>query len=258
MQPDLRACHTHSFLKAIGVREPAALTGAVDAGCDPAFLESHLAQSHHLLAALKLSTACWLVADETATRRKTESARWWQVPTVAGGGPFEIAVARGQLAQYLDLCADFHFTRIECAQGFTDMPLDPADVVRMAGDRALDVQFELGRKCAPAFGARSVEELIQQGGRWLDAGARELVVKAAKITCGLAERLVESFGIQLVIFEASNKPGQFALLDHFGPQVRLAGVRLKDVLLVETYRRGLHADAFTRENLTSRTAQAET
>jgi len=42
---------------------------------------------------------------------------------------------------------------------------------------------------------------------------------------------------------------QFALLDHFGPRVRLCNVRLEELLRVEIYRRGLHSDAFCKENL---------
>jgi phosphosulfolactate synthase len=44
-----------------------------------------------------------------------------------------------------------------------------------------------------------------------------------------------------VTFEAPNKASQFALLDHFGPAVRLSNVRLEELLRVEIYRRGLHS-----------------
>ena len=53
----------------------------------------------------------------------------------------------------------------------------------------------------------------------------------------------------MITFEAPNKPSQFALLDHFGPRVRLCNVRLEELLRVEIYRRGLHSDAFGKENL---------
>jgi phosphosulfolactate synthase len=52
-----------------------------------------------------------------------------------------------------------------------------------------------------------------------------------------------------VMFEAPTKPSQFALIDHFGPQVRLCNVRLEELLRVEIYRRGLHSDSFCRDNL---------
>ena len=103
---------------------------------------------------------------------------------------------------------------------------------------------------------------LRDGCRWLDAGARELVVEARESAKGvglfdeagnfspaLADRFAKEFGLDTVTFEAPNKPSQFALLDHFGPEVRLCNVRLEELLRVEIYRRGLHSDAFCRENL---------
>jgi phosphosulfolactate synthase len=66
---------------------------------------------------------------------------------------------------------------------------------------------------------------------------------------GFADRFAREFGHKVVIFEAPNKPSQFALLDHFGPEVHLCNVRIEEVLRVEIYRRGLHSDAFAKPNL---------
>jgi phosphosulfolactate synthase len=194
----------------------------------------------------------------------------YRVPTVTGGGPFEVAVAQDRLAQYLDLCADIGFTRIECGEGFTDMPLSAREVMGMAGRRGLEVQFELGKKHGGAFSSDITGQLIAQGRRWLDAGARELVVEARESAKGvglfddagnfsgtLADRFANEFGLDMVTFEAPNKPSQFALLDHFGPQVRLCNVRLEELLRVEIYRRGLHSDAFCRDNLRPRPVTEE-
>ena len=253
---------THSYLKLIGVRSLPPLISPFDPGYDPATLESHLEQSAHLMAILKISMACWIIANELATRRKVAAAARHSVPTVTGGGPFEIAVAQHRLADYLDLCCDVGFTRIECGEGFTDMPLAPREVVAMAGERGLDVQFELGKKHTGAFASNTVDQLIGQGKRWLDAGARELVVEARESAQAvglfdengafngvLADRFAREFGLDTVTFEAPTKPSQFALLDHFGPAVRLCNVRLEELLRVEIYRRGLHSDAFGKDNL---------
>ena len=256
---------TRDYLSAIGVPELPALTSPFDPGYDPATLEGHLAQSHHLMAILKISMACWLVADEAVTRRKIAAARDYGVPTVTGGGPFEIAVAQGCLPEYLDLCADVGVTRIECGEGFTDMPLAPGEVIGMARERGLEVQFELGKKHDGAFSGDIVTGLIEQGRRWLDAGALEVVVEARESAKGVgvfddegtfnarqADRFAEAFGLATVMFEAPNKPSQFALLNHFGREVRLSNVRLEELLRVEIYRRGLHSDAFGHERLKPR------
>ena len=81
--------------------------------------------------------ACWQVCNEQVTRWKVAACKHHNVPTVTGGGPFEVAVQQGQLPLYLDLVADFGFTRIEAGEGFTDMPLAPQHVVRLADERGL-------------------------------------------------------------------------------------------------------------------------
>jgi len=260
--PRTRGKHTADYLQLIGVRELPPLISPFDPGYDPVTLESHLEQSGHLMVILKISMACWMVANEVATRRKVAAARHCHVPTVTGGGPFEVAVAQERLPEYLDLCADIGFNRIESGCGFTDMPLGAPEVVKMAAQRGLDVQFELGKKHMGAFNTDVVTELLVQGHEWLDAGAMELVVEARESAKGvglfdedgnfdgaLADRFAREFSLPLLMFEAPNKPSQFALLDHFGPEVRLCNVRLEEVLRVEIYRRGLHSDAFSKERL---------
>lgn len=254
--------HTADYLDLIGVRKLVPATSPFDPGYDPVTLESHLAQSHHLMSLLKISMACWMIADEKSTRQKIKAARKYQVPTTTGGGPFEVAMAQGQLEPYLDLCADIGVDRIECGEGFTDPDLNPKKIVKMAGARGLDVQFELGKKHDGAFTSDMVQALIDQGKEWLDAGAVQLVVEGRESAKGVglfdddgnfngafADRFASTFGHELVIFEAPNKPSQFALLDHFGPEVHLCNVRLEEVLRVEIYRRGLHSDAFAKDNL---------
>ena len=65
----------------------------------------------------------------------------------------------------------------------------------------------------------------------------------------LADRFASAFGLDFLLYEAPNKPSQFALLRHFGPFVHLCNVRLEEVLRVEIYRRGLHSDAFGIDKL---------
>jgi phosphosulfolactate synthase len=253
---------TSDYLTRIGVGNLPALTSPFDPGYDPVTLEAHLEQSAHLISGLKISMACWMIADEGATRRKIAAAHANGVEAHAGGGPFEVAVAQGRLDDYLDLCGDIGFARIECAEGFTDLDLPADEIVRMAGARGLEVQFELGKKHGGAFTSDAVSALLEQGRQWLDAGAVELVVEARESAMGVglfgsdgdlnrsfADRFVEEFGFGVLLFEAPNKPSQFALLDHFGPQVRLCNVRLEELLRVEIYRRGLHSDAFAKSNL---------
>ena len=260
---------TEAFLRELGIPRLAPRTHPFDPGYDPRTVISHLEQSAHLMASLKISMACWLVGDEKAYRAKIAAARQRGVTTVSGGGPFEIAVALGRLDAYLALVADMGIARIEAGQGFTDMPLAPCEVARRAEAFGLGLQFELGRKHDGAFGADVIGGLIEQGRAWLDAGAAYLVIEARESGAGIgifdergqldragAERFAQAFGLERVVFEAPNKASQFALLRHFGENVALANVRLEELLRVEIFRRGLHSDAFDVERFKQRLAQA--
>jgi phosphosulfolactate synthase len=211
---------------------------------------------------MKISMACWQVASESVTRRKIKACRTWNVPSVTGGGPFEVAVAQGALEEYLDLCADMGVDRIECGEGFTELDLPAERIMKLAKSRGLEVQYELGEKHSGAFTEEAIEDLISQGKHWLNLGAVELVIEAREsakgvglfddagnFNAGFAERFADTFGLGLVTFEAPNKPSQFTLLNHFGPMVRLSNIRLEELLRVEIYRRGLHSDAFQHANL---------
>lgn len=237
-------------------------TSPFDTGYGVETMEEHLRQSAHLMASVKLSMACWMVADEEVTRRKLAVAAEYGVPTVAGGSMFEISAATGQLEDYLRLCADLGFTRVECGEGFTGIDLDPSETVRAVRRNGLTCQFEMGEKHAGPMTTDALDAWLAEGLRWLESGAEQLVVEARESALGVglfdaqgrldaaqADRIAERVGLEQVVFEAPTKPSQFALLDHFGADVRLSNVRLEELLRVEIYRRGLHSDAFGKPQL---------
>ena len=121
-----------SYLRRIGVPELPATLSPFDPGYDLAALEGHLEQSRHMIASLKISMACWMIADESVSRRKVAAARKHSIPAVTGGGPFEIAVAQGELDAYLDVCAEMGFSAIEAGEGFSDLTVTAEQVVAKA------------------------------------------------------------------------------------------------------------------------------
>ncbi len=251
-----------SYLKLIGVATLPAYTSPFDPGYDLVTLESHLDQSHHLMASLKISMACWQIAKEEITRRKIQSAQRFNIPVCAGGGPFEVAVFFNKLPEYIDMCADLGITRIESGEGFAEINLNPRKIIQRAAESGLEVQYEVGEKHSGSFSSEAIDDLIDLSKKWLDAGAKQIIVEAREDAqnVGLfdgkglfnvrgAEKFVNCLGLENVMFEAPTKSSQFALLNHFGPCIRLCNVRLEELLRVEIYRRGLHSDAFGNKNL---------
>ena len=252
-----RGLRASAFLQLIGVRDLPPLTSPFDPGYDLGTLTGHLEQSGHLMSSLKISMACWQIADDGVTRRKFAAARRFNVPTCTGGGPFEVASVFGKVPEYLDLCADMGASRIEAGEGFTNVGRDPVGINRAAAARGLEVQYEMGGKTSGAFTPEGIETLVDTAKRWLDAGTKCIVVegresaqdvglfaKDGKMNAGLADRLLRAIGTDAIVFEAPTKQSQFAFLNHFGPHVQISNVRLEELLRVEIYRRGLHSDAF--------------
>ena len=257
-QPALVA-HTSDFVRRLGVPDLAPHTSPFDPGYDVQTVISHLEQSHHLISRLKLSMACWLIADESATKAKIDAARRLQVPLVTGGGPFEIAEDRGRLESFFELVSGLGIDRIEAGEGFTRLRRSPREYVQLAESYGLSVQMELGDKHGGAFTDGIVEDLIAIGHEWLDAGAKSIVVEAresaqqiglfdaaGRLNFDAAEAFADAFEMENTIFEAPNKKSQFDFLSHFGNSVNLSNVRLEELLRVEIYRRGLHSDAYGR------------
>jgi phosphosulfolactate synthase len=245
------------YLDLIGISDLPPLTNPFDPGYEISTVLGHFEQTAHLMASYKISMATWMIAAEHVTAAKITAAKQYGVPVVTGGGPFEIAVAQDRLPEYLDLCAFLGVDRIESGNGFTTLTLDPQGVVEMAKDRGLAVQFEVGNKHAGPFDREAIGEAIEQAAEWLGVGAECVVIEAresakniglfnndSSLNLAYADRLVTDLGLSQLIFEAPTKASQFALLDHFGPEVQLGNVRLEEILRVETYRRGLHSDAF--------------
>lgn len=246
-----------TYLRSLGVPALPPRTVPFDPGYDATTVISHLALSGHLMAGLKLSMACWQIASQTEIQRKIDAARSRGVGLVAGGAAFEIASRHGLLAEYFDLCAGLGINCIEAGEGFTELSVTAEETLRLAGAAGLEVQFEVGRKHEGEFDSHRITELVDQGREWLAAGAVRLVVEAREsaqqiglfaadgaFRGDLADELAAGLGLDNLCFEAPTKPSQFALLAHFGPDVWLSNVRLEELLRVEIYRRGLHADAY--------------
>lgn len=246
-----------TYLQSLGLTTLPARTVPFDPGYDAPTVIAHVAQSGHMMGGLKLSMACWQIASQTEVQRKIDAARSYGVPLIAGGGSFEIASRHGLLAQYFEMCAGIGITCVEAGEGFTELTVTPQETLALAGSFGLEVQFELGRKHEGAFDSHRVGELVDQGREWLDAGAVRLVIEARESALeiglfaadgtfrgDLADELAAGLGMDALCIEAPTKPSQFAVLDHFGPDVWLSNVRLEELLRVEIYRRGLHADSY--------------
>ncbi|MDE3056854.1 MAG: phosphosulfolactate synthase [Bacteroidota bacterium] len=263
-----RRFHTGEYLRELGIPKIPPLASPVDTGYDTMTFESHLDQSSHLISIVKIGLGGWLVADENATRQKVAAARRYNIPTVTGGSSLEIAFSLRKLPSYLDLCADIGVTRVEVMSPITGAQQKPKTILSAARERDLEVQVELWKQASGISGKKAADSMIDQGQEWLNAGAIQLIVKAREslwhsglfnrrgmLNYPYAERFAKIFGLHTVMFEAPDLHSQFTLLDYFGRDVHLCNIRLEDLLQAESYRRGLHFEAFQKLHLRPQAAR---
>ncbi len=233
------------------------LTSPNDANTDPWTLDALLQQSYHLISMLRMSMSSWIITSEVSRNKKIQVTRRYEIPTVAIEMPLEIILSKSRLLEYMELCSSFGMTSIEYWNGHPDAVLLPREVVKLAGEYELDVLARVMLKRGAENDKRRNKKLLDESKEWLDAGAKYLVVEpfeadskllSSKVTRRLsksfAENLAFTFGLHSVMFEAPVRESQTLLLDHFGPGVRLCGVRLEDLLEVESYRRQPYSGFF--------------
>lgn len=172
-----------------------------------------------------------------------------------GGTLFEYCYLHGRADDLLAWCRE-HKVHIEISDGCID--LDRAEKLRWieAFAAGCDVFSEVGGKIQPK--KLSWEDAIKEE---LEAGSSKVVIEGREIgpvdreiRTDLIDQLVAAFDASLLIFEALERYQQVYLIKHLGPNVNLGNILAKDVLTLESFRRGLKEHTlghFARQKATS-------
>jgi len=178
--------------------------------------------------------------------------------TVSTGGFIEYVLTQGEDAvrRYVDECKEMGFDTLEISCGFITLSTDDwlrlVELVKKAGMNPkpeLGIQFGAGGASAEASleaeGQRDVGWIIQQGRRFLEAGAPILMIESEGITedvstwrTDVPARIANELGLDNVMFEAAD-PAVFAwYIRNYGPEVNLF-VDHSQIVQLECVRRGI-------------------
>ncbi|MEN9582304.1 MAG: hypothetical protein RL641_258 [Candidatus Parcubacteria bacterium] len=247
------------YLSKIGIPATTPLLIPFDPGYDPNTLSGHLEQSNHLMKCFKISMATWMVCDIGSLEKKMHILKKYPIPIIAGGGPFEIANAKGVVEDYFHLCKSIGFDIIEVSNGFTDNAIDSKYIFSLAKDYDVRIQYEIGRKYEGTLDTGTLDKQINTGKSWLDQGAQYIVIEALEsahnvgifdtdgnLISKVVDQILKAFNnnFENLVFEAPTKSSQFQLIDYLGEKVILSNIRLEEILRVHIYRLGLHSKSF--------------
>jgi phosphosulfolactate synthase (CoM biosynthesis protein A) len=177
---------------------------------------------------------------------------------VSTGGFIERVLGQGAEAvrHYLRECKGLGFDVVEVSSGFVTVP--PDDLVRLVGEvqkagleakPEVGVQFGAGGATAAAEleaeGVRSARGAIRQALRYLEAGARLVMIESEGITenvrswrTEIVERLVDALGTERLMFEAADPEVFSWYVKTFGPEVNLF-VDHSQIVQLECLREGV-------------------
>lgn len=164
------------------------------------------------------------------------------------------------VSRYIATCADVGFDIIELSSGFITIPADDwlrlIERVQRAGLKAkpeIGIQFGAGGATASgeleAEGQHDVAWTIQLARRFLEAGAYQIMIESEGITenvrswrTDVPARLIDSLGLEPIMFEAAD-PAVFQwYIKHYGPEVNLF-VDHSQIVELECLREGIWGTA---------------
>jgi phosphosulfolactate synthase (CoM biosynthesis protein A) len=178
--------------------------------------------------------------------------------TVSTGGFVEYVLTQGATAvdQYIAACKDLGFDTIEISSGFITVPVD--DILRiiekvlkagLAPKPEIGIQFGAGGASSAedleAEGTADIDWAISRARRFLDAGAKIIMIESEGITESVKHwrtdvpgKFADALGLEHVMFEAAD-PEVFAwYVKNYGPDVNLF-VDHSQIVQLECLRSGI-------------------
>ena len=241
---------TNSAFAGTSVQEMIPLTSLFDPDSDPDILIDCLEQYSHRISAIRVLIGHNEQYKIGTTSQTILAARNYNVPTLTRVESSKLVITRGILPIYLDLCGETGVERIQFRKTSLQPEINPREVVALADDRNLDVQFEIDE--APSqqsVVSHGTKKILDNAMHWLDAGVVNLVAGVTRQTIDttgrlsgdilnleFAEQLAGTFGLHAVMFKAPTSVEQHALLDSFGDETHLCEVPFGHVSRVERMR----------------------
>jgi phosphosulfolactate synthase (CoM biosynthesis protein A) len=221
------------------------------------YLEDVLETMGTYVDSLKFAGGSFSLMPGPVVRELIELCHTHDVAVSTGGFVERVLLQGAQVVdRYIATCKEVGFDTIELSSGFISLPVDDwlrlVDKVQSAGLVAkpeIGIQFGAGGASGVAAleaqGVRDPGWVIHQGRRFLDAGVPVLMIESEGITEDVREwrtdvvaRIVDSLGLEHVMFEAAD-PDVFGwYIQNYGPDVNLF-VDHSQIVQLECLRSGI-------------------
>jgi phosphosulfolactate synthase len=231
------------------------LTFVLDKGMSELYLQDFLEDAGPYIDLVKLGWGTSRLFDAERLRAKIRTLRAHDIRVSPGGTLMELAVVQDCVPAFLQDVAALGFTCVEVSDGTIEMPhAAKLRLIRAALQMGLEVVSEVGKKSPVEDRNLPMGTRIAQAAAELEAGSWKVIVEGRESgNVGVyagdgtvqeqdVDALVQTIGLDNLIFEAPQKSQQIWFCKQYGNQVNLGNIAPADVIPVETLRTGLRAD----------------
>ena len=228
------------------------LNHIIDASTPYAIFKSYIDSYAQFIGILKFGWGSLLIDPEFSDKKQLLDHH--QIKSTPGGTLFEYFYQKNDLKGFHELLKRLNFDSVELSRG--TIAISDAEYSKLISQFSSDftVYSEVGFKSPELSDQMSPADWIRSCQLSLDAGAEIVILEARESgTAGIVDQngmiktpllthLVNTIGLDAILFEAPVKSLQAHLINLFGPDVNLGNISLQNILPVQALRQRLRSD----------------
>jgi phosphosulfolactate synthase len=231
------------------------LTSVIDFGTPLGELRNILADYGEIIDIAKVGIGSAYVTPNL--REKVNLYKEHQIKPYCGGTLFEKCYYQNKIPEYLAYLNSVGIEWLEISNGTLDIPLQARLQLISQIKNDFHVIAEVGSKDSNnempiTEWKKEIEVLLNAGCDYVitegrDSGTSGIYDKCGAVKSNLIQELLKDLDVRKIIFEAPSAKHQMYFIKEIGPNVNLGNVKLHDVLVLESQRRGLRSETFFLE-----------
>lgn len=231
------------------------ITSIADFGIPIGELEIILNDYHEYIDVAKLAIGSAYVTPKL--QEKINLYNTFKIKPYCGGTLFEKFYFQNKLDDYIVFLQEAGIQWIEISTGVISIPLEERLLFVDRFRKEFNVIAEVGSK--DSDNEMSVNEwememqaLLEAGCSYVitegrDSGTAGIYSKSGTLNTDLVQQITTNIDYRKIIFEAPTAKSQMYFINQFGSNVNLGNVKIREVLLLESQRKGLRAETFYNE-----------
>ncbi|MBT2659332.1 phosphosulfolactate synthase [Bacillus sp. ISL-18] len=231
------------------------LTSVIDFGTPLGELKNILADYGDMVDIAKIGIGSAYVTPNL--KEKVNLYKEHQIKPYCGGTLFEKCYYQNRIPEYLAYLNSVGIEWLEISNGTLDIPLQARLQLISQIKNDFHVIAEVGSKDSNnempiTEWKKEIEVLLDAGCDYVitegrDSGTSGIYDKCGTVKSNLVQELLKDLDARKIIFEAPSAKHQMYFIKEIGPNVNLGNVKLHDVLVLESQRRGLRSETFFLE-----------